>query len=513
MFSDFSFKKKDLKKIRTSKILKNEKMSDDEDFVDLKTLRLRTIRENHAARTITNRFARPYLNRSRKDLNRSRNDYVMEQEKKIKSSVRHVVPFPIARVHKDGMHLVLVEDYRLYLMNTVKTKINVDVGLAAACAQSAALAALNHSHAALRFVEYISTCRNLVNNGAQVDVTTMGPVTKDTVLPLGTRVIICRGSNFGETATLISKDPYKFARGKHREDHKNNSFNVPKRSFFKVISESRFRHLEEEYENAKSKWFFWTQRYAFTTAKMANKMSKIDKNKDRLYFMFWFLGSRFDLRIKWFMTRNLGASLPKKINLYVACERVIGNPGNKTRGRRVLTIRLSPAMKLGEFLELCMRYEPSGKFLDYKKLDRPVSMYRSTFELNWGVQNRQHTTKLATFNLNSDWISRAKEEDTLTWYCMNQRLWDLGVRNGDLIEYQSGDESRLHLKKISGLKEFDLKCKNSRKGHKTCFVGDDKTRAVYPITVRKGRLKCWQVDFPEDLGLKDTKSLDFSKDM
>ena len=154
---------------------------------------------------------------------------------------------------------------------------------------------------------------------------------------------------------------------------------------------------------------------------------------------------------------------------------------------------------------------PSSKF------DLKVK-YETVWNLNWKYyvlkfQNRQHTTKLATFNLKSDWISRAKEEDTLTWYCMNQRLWDLGVRNGDLIEYQSGDESRLHLKKISGLKEFDLKCKNSRKGHKTCFVGDDKTRAVYPITVRKGRLKCWQVDFPEDLGLKDTNSLDFSKDM
>ena len=261
---------------------------------------------------------------------------------------------------------------------------------------------------------------------------------------------------------------------------------VPKRSFFKVITESTYTRLDQEQKKSKKDWIYYTKRYAFTRSKMMSKMSRRDKNRNRLYFMFWILGSRFDKRVRFYITFNLGASLPKKINLYVVAfehrvvhfqrhsnanslisleysntnTRYVGCDPAASRARNmhqhVLTVRVSPAMKVGEFLELCMRYDEMMNLLNWHIMDRPVSIFRSTFDLNFGVQNRMHTTKIAVISSAKDWISSAKEYES-NWYCLNQRLWDVGVRNGDLIEYRDGDENEARISLTSKIWKYDRK--------------------------------------------------------
>ena len=84
-----------------------------------------------------------------------------------------------------------------------------------------------------------------------------------------------------------------------------------------MITESTYRRLDQEQKKSKKDWIYYTKRYAFTKSKMMSKMNKRDKNRNRLYFMFWILDSRFDQRVRFYIAFNLGASLPKKINLYV----------------------------------------------------------------------------------------------------------------------------------------------------------------------------------------------------
>ena len=166
-------------------------------------------------------------------------------------------------------------------------------------------------------------------------------------------------------------------------------------------------------------------------------------------------------------------------------------------------------MKVGEFLELCMRYDEKMNLLNWQIMDRPVSIFRSTFDLNFGVQNRMHTTKIAVISSKRDWISSAKEYDS-NWYCLNQRLWDVGVRNGDLIEYRDGDENEARISLTSRIRKYEVgkKCRNKKKGHRACFL---KEGAHYPVTISKGKLKCWQVNLPEDVAQLDVKPLEFTQ--
>ena len=165
-------------------------------------------------------------------------------------------------------------------------------------------------------------------------------------------------------------------------------------------------------------------------------------------------------------------------------------------------------MKVGEFLELCMRYDEKMNLLNWQNLFRPVSIFRSTFDLNLGVQNRMHTTKIAVISSEKDWISSAEEYES-NWYCLNQRLWDVGVRNGDLIEYNNGDQPQAVLSSRIRKYKIHKECRNSKKGHRTCFV---KENGRHHLTIPKGKLKCWQVNLPEDVAFLDLKPLEFNRE-
>ena len=133
-------------------------------------------------------------------------------------------------------------------------------------------------------------------------------------------------------------------------------------------------------------------------------------------------------------------------------------------------------MKVGEFLELCMRYDEKMNLLNWQIMDRPVSIFRSTFDLNFGVQNRMHTTKIAVISSKMDWISSAKQYES-NWYCLNQRLWDVGVRNGDLIEYHDGDQAQIEISLTSRIRKYEVPsfCCGCRLLYKHIWVNFDKT--------------------------------------
>jgi len=251
---------------------------------------------------------------------------------------------------------------------------------------------------------------------------------------------------------------------------------------------------------------------------MMNKMTKRDKNKQRLYLMFMILtrlAPAFMFRSKWCIASSLGASLPKKINLYVQNSKGTGYNRRDDYDIDVMVLRVSPSMTVGAFVQSCLKYntKKNEHLLNLTtSLEGPqnkdkipyITLTRSTFDVSHGVQNRADTSVLTFFmgkNSNSptfDWNEFNKrsecDEKTFRWL-EKRRLWDTGIRNGDLLEFYFAGKRIQRVRRVF-FPNSDVdgeECKNPKPNHKFCPVDES------IVTVPKGKLKCYQIEFPEDL--------------
>ena len=107
------------------------------------------------------------------------------------------------------MHLVHKFEYEMYLqeLQKIDPKIHIQLALAAAAATTASRAATNHVNVALSHLCYAQKRVELMEKGvkfqpglSEYDINKDGPVLRDSILPLGTRVVRFR---FGLNARII----------------------------------------------------------------------------------------------------------------------------------------------------------------------------------------------------------------------------------------------------------------------------------------------------------------------